>query len=108
MGGGIFDRYDEEFSTGIDSSTSSAPSRLSLSLIPAAKPAGAGGQATVSVYLKTVEVAGLRWPDIAEWSEDQVMHAVAPSREKPSPETSQPGRLQAVACFRLDSMKHQR
>src|ERR1022692_3021626 len=36
------------------------------------------GQATVSDYLKTAEAAGLRWPDIAEWSEDQVMQAVAP------------------------------
>src|ERR1019366_9331844 len=43
------------------------------------------GQATVSDYLKTAEAAGLRWPDIAEWSEDQVMQAVAPSREKTRP-----------------------
>jgi transposase len=41
------------------------------------------GQATVSDYLKTAEAAGLKWPDIAEWSEDQVTQAVAPSREKP-------------------------
>ena len=41
------------------------------------------GQATVSDYLKTVEVAGLKWPDIAGWTEDQVSQAVAPSREKP-------------------------
>jgi transposase len=39
-------------------------------------------QATVSDYLKTAEGAGLRWPDIAEWSEEQVIQAVAPSREK--------------------------
>ena len=48
------------------------------------------GQATVSDYLKTAEAAGLRWPDIAEWSEDQVMQAVAPSREKPSQRNQSP------------------
>jgi transposase len=42
------------------------------------------GQATVSDYLKTAEAVGLRWPDIAAWSDDQVIQAVAPSREKPS------------------------
>src|SRR5450759_5809669 len=41
------------------------------------------GQATVSDYLKAAEATGLRWPHIAEWSEDQVMQAVAPLREKP-------------------------
>jgi transposase len=41
------------------------------------------GQATVSDYLKAAEAAGLRWPDIAEWSDDQVMQSAAPSREKP-------------------------
>ncbi len=41
------------------------------------------GQATVSDYLKAAEAAGLRWPDISEWSYDQVMQAVAPTREKP-------------------------
>ncbi len=30
------------------------------------------GQATVSDYLKAAEAAGLKWPEIAEWSDDQV------------------------------------
>ena len=41
------------------------------------------GQATVSDYLKAAAAVGLKWPDIAEWSDDQVMQAVAPSRPKP-------------------------
>jgi transposase len=48
------------------------------------------GQATVSHYLKAAEVAGLKWPDIAEWTDDQVMQAVTPSREKPTHQNGSP------------------
>ena len=41
------------------------------------------GQATVSEYLQTAAAVGLSWPDIAAWSEDQLMQAVAPSRAEP-------------------------
>src|SRR5258708_40058837 len=41
-------------------------------------------QATVSDYRKTAEAAGLKWPDIAAWSEDQVPEALAPSAGKPT------------------------
>src|SRR5208283_5706522 len=30
------------------------------------------GQATVSEYLKAAEVAGLKWPEIAEWGEERL------------------------------------
>jgi len=32
--------------------------------------------------LKAAEAAGLSWPDIAQWSDDQVMQSVVPSPEK--------------------------
>ena len=48
------------------------------------------GQATVSDYLKAAEVAGLKWPDIAEWSDDKVMQAVAPSRERTAHQNQSP------------------
>src|SRR6266581_231068 len=38
------------------------------------------GQATVSEYLKAAAAAGLKWPEIAEWSDDQVIQVVTPSR----------------------------
>src|SRR5713101_9147865 len=40
------------------------------------------GQATVSEYLKAAEAAALKWPDIADWGEDRLMEAAAPSRER--------------------------
>jgi transposase len=48
------------------------------------------GQATVSDYLQAAEVAGLRWPAIAEWSDDQVMQSVAPSGAKPDHRNQSP------------------
>src|ERR1035437_323617 len=64
------------------------------------------GQATVSDYLKTAEAAGLRWPDIAEWSEDQVMQAVAPSREKPGQRNQSPEPDYAAIRHELQTHKH--
>ena len=48
------------------------------------------GQATVFDYLKAAEVARLKWPDIAEWSDDKVMLAIAPSRERPAHQSQAP------------------
>ena len=38
------------------------------------------GQATVSDYLKAAETAGLKWVDVADWDDDRLWKAVAPSR----------------------------
>ena len=38
------------------------------------------GQATVSEQLKAAEVAGLKWPDVAEWGEDRLERRWAPQR----------------------------
>src|ERR1022692_4055999 len=59
-----------------------------------------------SEYLKTAEAAGLRWPDIAEWSEDQVMQAVAPSREKPGQRNQSPEPDYAAIRHELQTHKH--
>lgn len=48
------------------------------------------GQATVSEYLKAAEVAGLKWPEVAEWGEDRLTETLAPSREKPTPRNQPP------------------
>src|ERR1039457_274942 len=64
------------------------------------------GQATVSEYLKTAEAAGLRWPDIAEWSEDQVIQAVAPSREKPGHRSQSPEPDYGDIRHELQTNKH--
>src|SRR6266403_752613 len=39
------------------------------------------GQATVSDYLKAAGTAGLKWADVADWDDDRLLKAVAPSRE---------------------------
>ena len=39
------------------------------------------GQATVSDYLKAAETAALKWPAIADWDDDRLLKAVAPSRK---------------------------
>jgi transposase len=64
------------------------------------------GQATVSEYLKAAAVAGLRWPDVAEWSDDQVIQVLAPSREKPdhSKQSSEPD--YAAIRHELQTNKH--
>src|SRR5437763_16024794 len=48
------------------------------------------GQATVFDHLKAAHAAGLKWPDIAEWSDDQVMQAVGPSWDKPDHRNQSP------------------
>jgi len=64
------------------------------------------GQATVSDYLKAAEAAGLRWPAIAEWSDDQVMQAVAPSGEKPDHRNQSPGPDYADIRHELQTNRH--
>src|SRR6266550_2029262 len=39
------------------------------------------GQATVSDYLKAAATASLKWADVADWDDDRLWKAVAPSRE---------------------------
>ena len=48
-------------------------------------PSCAVGQATVSDYLKAAEAAGLKWSDVADWDDDRLMQAVAPSPENTGP-----------------------
>jgi len=64
------------------------------------------GQATVSDYLKAAEAAGLKWPDIAEWSDDQVMQSVAPSRERPDHRSQSPEPDYADIRHELQTNKH--
>ena len=64
------------------------------------------GQATVSEYLKAAEVAGLKWPDIAEWGEDRLTETVAPSREKPVHRNQPPEPDYADIRHELQTNKH--
>lgn len=64
------------------------------------------GQATVSEYLKAAEVAGLKWPDIAEWGEDRLTETVAPSREKPVHRNQPPEPDYAAVRHELQTNKH--
>ena len=64
------------------------------------------GQATVFDYLKAAEVAGLKWPDIAEWSDDKVMQAVAPSRERPAQQKQSPEPEYPDIRHELQTNKH--
>lgn len=63
-------------------------------------------QATVSEYRKTAAAAGLKWPDISEWSEDQVLEALAPQREKPGQRTQSPEPDYASIRHDLQTNKH--
>ncbi|MBK9169066.1 MAG: hypothetical protein IPM24_16560 [Bryobacterales bacterium] len=38
------------------------------------------GQSTVSDYLKAAEAAGLRWADIADWSQERLEKALLPGQ----------------------------
>ena len=64
------------------------------------------GQATVSDYLKAAGAAGLKWPDIAEWSDDQMMQAVALSRPKPDQRTQSTEPDYAGIRHELQTNKH--
>jgi transposase len=64
------------------------------------------GQATVSDYLQAADAAGLRWPEIAEWSDDQVIEAVAPAREKPGQRNQLPEPDYTEVRHELQTNKH--
>src|SRR5258708_6674393 len=64
------------------------------------------GQATVSEYLKIAEAAGLKWPDIADWSEDVWWKAAAPWREKPAGGNKAPEPYYAAIRHELQTNKH--
>lgn len=42
------------------------------------------GQATVSAYLSQAQQAGLRWPEVADWSEDRLLAALLPASPEPA------------------------
>lgn len=63
-------------------------------------------QATVSEYRKAAEAAGLKWLDIAEWSEDRVLEALAPSRQKPRHQKQSPEPDYAGIRHELQTNKH--
>ena len=64
------------------------------------------GQATVSEYLKAAEAAGLKWPDIADWGEDQMLEAAAPPREKTVARKQAPEPDYAAIRHELQTNKH--
>src|SRR5271157_4365574 len=64
------------------------------------------GQATVSEYLKAAEAAGLKWPDIADWGEEQLQEAAAPSREKTVARKQAPEPDYAAIRHELQTNKH--
>lgn len=64
------------------------------------------GQATVSEYLKAAEVAGLKWPEVAEWGEDRLMERLAPSREKPTQRNQPPELDYAGIRHELQTNQH--
>ena len=64
------------------------------------------GQATVSDYLKAVETAGLKWADVADWDDDRLWKAVAPSRETPSNRIHPPEPDYAAIRHELQTHKH--
>jgi len=64
------------------------------------------GQATVSDYLKAAEAAGLKWPDIADWGEDRLLQAAAPSRGKPGHGKQSPEPDYAGIRHELQTHKH--
>ena len=64
------------------------------------------GQATVSEYLKAAEVAGLKWPEVAEWGEERLTETVAPPRGKPVPRKLSPEPDYADIRRQLQTNKH--
>jgi len=64
------------------------------------------GQATVSDYLRMAAAAGLKWPDIADWDEDRLKIALAPS-SVPAPSWRKTGDPDYVEMRReLQTHKH--
>ncbi len=66
----------------------------------------ATGQATASDYLKAAIAAGLKWRDLAEWSDDQVMQAVTPPRDTPDARPQAPEPDYGGIRHELQTNKH--
>lgn len=64
------------------------------------------GQATVSDYLKAAAASGLKWSEIAEWSDDRVMQAITPVREKADHRSQSPEPDYAALQHELQTNKH--
>jgi transposase len=64
------------------------------------------GQATVSEYLKAAQVAGLKWPEIADWGEDQLAETVAPPQGKAVHRSLSPQPDYAGIRHQLQTNKH--
>ncbi len=64
------------------------------------------GQATVSEYLKAADAAGLKWPDIADWGEERLLEAAAPSRGTIANRKESPEPDYAAIRHELQTNKH--
>jgi transposase len=64
------------------------------------------GQATVSEYLKASEAAKLNWPDVADWDDDRLYQAMAPSRQSPPSRKHSPEPDYAAIRQELQNNKH--
>ena len=64
------------------------------------------GQATVSAYLKAAETVDLKWSDVAEWDDDRLSQAVAPSRKTPPPRKHSPEPDYAALRHELQTNKY--
>ena len=64
------------------------------------------GQATVSNYLKAAEAAGLKWADIAEWGEERLLAALAPSQPAAPRKAQWPEPDYAAIRQQLQTHKH--
>jgi transposase len=64
------------------------------------------GQATVSEYLKASEAAKLKWPDVADWDDDRLYQAIAPSRQAPPSRKHSPEPDYAAIRQELQTNKH--
>jgi transposase len=64
------------------------------------------GQATVSDYLKAAAAAGLKWAEVADWDDDRLWKAVAPSREPVQSRTHQPEPDYAAILHELQTNRH--
>lgn len=47
------------------------------------------GQSTVSEYLKMADAAGLKWADIADWTQERLVKALLPSQVPATPQRAQ-------------------
>src|SRR6266478_4021133 len=64
------------------------------------------GQATVSEYLKAAATASLKWADVADWDDERLWKAVAPSQETPRSRIHPPEPDYAAILHELQTHKH--